>query len=136
MLEVNLFPKKGSGYSDMSADVELVRGKDGSWRVDYWMPKQFHGPPSLSAKGKAKAAAAKAQAGAKARARHAKSAQAAKRSQPKAAVPPVHNPQVHDYWWAVPVAVLSLAILLPILIGLGLWWRNRRIERDYLRSTS
>ena len=46
-LEVFLFPKPGSGWSAMTADVELVKGHDGKWRVDYWMPKRFHGPPSL-----------------------------------------------------------------------------------------
>jgi hypothetical protein len=66
-LEVFLFPKPGSGWSAMTADVELVKGHDGNWRVDYWMPKKFHGPPSLSAaaKAKAKKQAAKAQAAAK-----------------------------------------------------------------------
>ena len=56
-----LFPKPGSGWSAMTADVELVKGHDGKWRVDYWMPKRFHGPPSLSTAAKAQAKA-KAQA--------------------------------------------------------------------------
>ena len=47
-LEVFLFPKPGSGWSAMTADVELVKGHDGNWRVDYWMPKRFHGPPALA----------------------------------------------------------------------------------------
>jgi hypothetical protein len=56
-------PEAGSGWSAMTADIELVKGHDGQWRVDYWMPKRFHGPPSLAkAKptAKAKATAAKA----------------------------------------------------------------------------
>ena len=55
-LEVFLFPKPGSGYSALTADVELVKGHDGRWLVDYWMPKKFHGPPALAkSSGKAKA---------------------------------------------------------------------------------
>ncbi len=52
-LEVFLFPKPGSGWSAMTADVELVKGHDGRWRVDYWMPKRFHGPPAVAATAKA-----------------------------------------------------------------------------------
>src|SRR5207248_4590664 len=37
-LEVYLFPKPGSGYAAVSADVELVKGRRGKWLVDYWMP--------------------------------------------------------------------------------------------------
>jgi hypothetical protein len=43
-LEVMLFPKPRSGYSVASAQTELVRGRDGRWRVDYWMIAKFHGP--------------------------------------------------------------------------------------------
>jgi hypothetical protein len=43
-LEVLLFPKPGSGYSVATADTELVRGRNGRWRVDYWMITKFHGP--------------------------------------------------------------------------------------------
>ncbi|HZE29096.1 MAG TPA: hypothetical protein VE055_03285 [Gaiellaceae bacterium] len=57
-LEVFLFPKPGSGWSAMTADVELEKGQG---RVDYWMPKRFHGPPALSTAAKAQAKA-KAQA--------------------------------------------------------------------------
>ena len=48
-LEVFLFPKPGSGYAAMTADTEVVKGHDGKWRVNYWMPKKFHGPPAIAA---------------------------------------------------------------------------------------
>ena len=51
-LEVLVFPKPGSGYSALTADVELVKGHDGRWLVDYWMPKKFHGPPAVAKAGK------------------------------------------------------------------------------------
>ena len=97
-----LFPKPGSGWSAMTADVELVKGHDGKWRVDYWMPKQFHGPPSLSAaaKAKAKKQAAKAQAAAK------RSRQTVRKTAapppPQAATGP---PKPSNLWWAVPIAL-------------------------------
>lgn len=47
-LEVMLFPKPHSGYAMASADTELVRGRDGRWRVDYWMITKFHGPGSTA----------------------------------------------------------------------------------------
>jgi hypothetical protein len=43
-LEVLLFPRPGSGYSMATVDAEVVRGRDGRWRVDYWMINKFHGP--------------------------------------------------------------------------------------------
>ena len=43
-LEVLLFPKAGSGYSVATAQTEVVRARDGRWRVDYWMITKFHGP--------------------------------------------------------------------------------------------
>src|SRR5215218_7387855 len=61
-LEVFLFPKPGSGWSAMTADVELVKGRDGKWRVDYWMPKKFHGPTAVAAAAKAKKRAAPVEA--------------------------------------------------------------------------
>ena len=39
-----LFPKAGSGYSVATAQAEVVRARDGRWRVDYWMITKFHGP--------------------------------------------------------------------------------------------
>ena len=47
-LEVMLFPKPRSGYSVASAQTELVRGRDGRWRVDYWMLTKVHGPGSAA----------------------------------------------------------------------------------------
>ncbi|HEV8099064.1 MAG TPA: hypothetical protein VGP56_07940 [Gaiellaceae bacterium] len=133
-LEVFLFPKPGSGWSAMTADVELVKGHDGRWRVDYWMPKRFHGPPSLST-------AAKAQAKAKARAGRAK----AKRARPvvrrKAAAPApapapaTAPPRPSRLWWAVPIALLALIVIAPLGIATVIWLRNRRSAREWATRT-
>jgi hypothetical protein len=135
-MEVYLFPKPGSGYSQLTADVELVKGKGGKWLVDYWMPKKFHGPPALSAgqKAQAKAQAAKAKAAAK-RSRKA-TRQAAKA---KAAAAPSHpqsdaqfnQPQQSKLWWLVPLGIVAAFILIPLgMAGRG-WYRNRREARQY-----
>ena len=131
-LEVFLFPKPGSGWSAMTADIELVKGHDGKWRVDYWMPKRFHGPPSLAkakptAKARATAAKAKAQATSH---RAAGKRRAAPAPQPAA----VGTPKPSRAWWIIPIAALSLIVLAPLAIILNFWYRNRRAEQEYLRA--
>jgi hypothetical protein len=120
-LEVFLFPKPGSGYSALTADVELVKGSDRHWRVDYWMPKKFHGPPAVAG-GKAKPPANKP---------------APKRSAPtrSATEETVEPPRASRLWWLLPIGLLSLIVVAPISIALGVWYRNRRAAREYLRST-
>jgi hypothetical protein len=131
-LEVFLFPKPGSGFSAMTADVELVKGHDGRWRVDYWMPKSFHGPPSVAAKAKAKPKPAKHSVPAKAAGK--RSAPVTRRAAPAPA--PVATPKVNRAWWLLPIALLSLIVLAPLGFGLGSWYRNRRARRDYLSGES
>jgi hypothetical protein len=124
-LEVYLFPKPGSGWSAMSADVELVKGRKGRWLVDYWMPKRFHGPPAATHKAKVTAKIL--------RERH-----AAKQNETKsrAAAPVAEAPRVRGAWWALPVGLLALAVLIPLTIGLVVWYRNRKAEKDYFRTHS
>jgi hypothetical protein len=123
-LEVFLFPKPRSGYSAMTADVELVKAKDGRWLVDYWMPKRFHGPPALAAQKTKKADKGK-RAGAKPKART------------RTAEPFVpEQGRARGFWWAVPLGLLSLIVLVPVLIVLFFWYQNRRAQRAYLRSLS
>ena len=125
-LEVFLLPKPGSGWSAMTADVELVRGRDGKWRVDYWMPKRFHGPPSL-AKSKPTAAS---------KVKRARTVPARKAAGKRRAAPPATpgTPEPGRVWWIVPIALLSLIVLVPLSIALSSWHRNRQAERDYLRA--
>jgi len=118
-LEVFLFPQPGSGYRAVTADVELVRGRNGRWLVDYWLPKKFHGPPALSAETRKaeKSAQAKAAAGRR-----------------RAAEPVYERPDPSNAWWAVPLGLLSLIIVVPVTIMLVVWYQNRKAEREYLRS--
>jgi hypothetical protein len=129
-LEVFLFPKPGSGWSAMTADVELTKGHDGQWRVDYWMPKRFHGPPSLSSATKAQAKAKAQAARAKAKTKRARPA-VAKKAAPPAPEPATAPPKPSALWWAVPVALLALIVVAPVAIGIVIWFRNRRAARQW-----
>jgi hypothetical protein len=134
-MEVYLFPKPGSGYSQLTADVELVRGKGGKWLVDYWMPKKFHGPPALSAsaRAKAKAQAAKQEAAAK---RSRKATRQKAKTQAASAPHPqsdaqFNQPQQSKLWWLVPIGIVAAFVLIPLgMAGRG-WYRNRREARQY-----
>ena len=123
-LEVFLFPQPKSGYSAMTADVELVKAKDGRWQVDYWMPKRFHGPPALAAQKTKKANKGK-RAGSKPKGRTRTAAPY---------VPP--QGRAKGLWWAVPIGLLSLIVIVPVLIVFFFWYQDRRARRAYLRSVS
>jgi len=120
-LEVIIFPKPGSGYSVATADVDVIKAKDGRWLVNYFLIKKFHGPPSVakaSTKGQTKAAAAKAK----------------RRSRPVQAEPAVEPPAPDHSWIILPIALLAMALILPIVIGTIVWYRNRRASAAYYRT--
>jgi hypothetical protein len=121
-LEVFVFPKPGSGYSAMTADVELVKQPDGRWLVDYWMPKRFHGPPALSASQLKKVQKDK-------RARDKPTRREAAEEQP------YQPPQQSRAWLALPIALLSLVIIVPLAVVLIYWIQNRRATRAYTESS-
>ena len=130
-LEVFLFPKPNSGWSAMTADVEVVKGKEGRWLVDYWMPKRFHGPPAVSHETKAKARAKKL------REQHAVKAEARTKAETSQASAPTGDAaRTRGAWWALPLGLLGLAILLPLTIGGVIWYRNRKAAQAYFRSAS
>jgi hypothetical protein len=126
-LEVFLFPKPGSGYSALTADVELVKARDGRWLVDYWMPKKFHGPPALAKSGgKSKAKKITRKAAGK---RHAPNK--AKASPPAQATDDYQSPRASHWYWVLPIAILSLIILFPLGFGVVHWRRSRKAAREY-----
>jgi len=124
-LEVFLFPKPGSGYSALTADVELVKGRDGRWLVDYWMPKKFHGPPAL-AKGAKPAKTTRKAAG-----KRQNSPQKAKAAPPAQATSEYRSPHPSRAYWAIPIAILSLILVVPIGLGIVHWNRNRQAAREH-----
>ena len=121
-LEVFVFPKPGSGYSAMTADVELVKQPDGQWLVDYWMPKRFHGPPALAA-----SQLKKVQKDKRARAKPARKEAAEEQ--------PYEPPTQSHAWLALPIALLSLVIVVPLAVVLVYWIQSRRAARAYAEST-
>ena len=130
-LEVFLFPKPNSGWSAMTADVEVVKSKNGRWLVDYWMPKKFHGPPATAAPvSKAKAKAKKLQE------RHAVKKKAKPKPTQASDAATQNSARARGAWWALPLGILGLVIILPLTIGGIVWYRNRRAERAYFRSAT
>jgi hypothetical protein len=121
-LEVFVFPKPGSGYSAMTADVELLKQPDGRWLVDYWMPKRFHGPPALAASQLKKV-------------QRDKRAQAKPTRRQAAEEQPYQPPTQSRAWLALPIALLSLVIVVPLGVVLVYWIQSRRAARSYAEST-
>jgi hypothetical protein len=134
-LEVFLFPKPGSGYSAMTADAEVVKGHDGKWRVNYWMPKKFHGPPAIAAATKHRVRKAIAHTRPRKRPAHTTQAHTTTSAAEPAMPATLEEHRPSKLWWAVPLGVLALLILVPVGAATVIWLRNRRAEREYLRSS-
>jgi len=127
-LEVFVFPKPGSGYSDMTADAEVRRNSDGQWQVNYWMPERFHGPASVSAKSKSTKTPKKVALAAskKASGSHKSAASASADSNPNQSL-------LGGAWLALPIAILSLIVLGPLaLLVIGIIRNRRAAARDAL----
>jgi len=136
-LEVLVFPKPGSGYSVATADVDVVKGHDGNWRVDYWMITKFHGPGTPAP---ADSTSALSEGPPNVHALPGKKNQAVKRrvhrAQAAAASADAASTGTHAgaLWLAVPVGIVGLIVILPLSIGLFVWFRNRRAAAEYERS--
>ena len=135
-VEVVLFPKPRSGYSMATADAELMRNRDGRWLVDYWMIKKFHGPAATAP---ADATSALSEGPPKVHKLPGKGpqAKAAKpKPPPKKAAPetPIGPKPVSRMWLLLPLAILSLIVLVPLGLGAGMWIRNRRAAAELKRS--
>lgn len=122
MVEVLLFPRLGSGERPLAADVELKRDRKGRWRVDYFMPKKYHGVAAASPKRKAKTSG-----------QH----EASRTRKPVArAAPPDYGPhQRSRVWLLLPAALLALIVVTPLVAALAIWQRNRRAQAAFLRRS-
>jgi hypothetical protein len=124
-VEVVVFPRPGSGQRRMAVSAELVKGRKGNWLVDYWMPQQFQGPATVS-----KSAAP---------GKHKQTRSAHGTGQAKKAAPstqPVAGTRRQSrLWWAVPIVILSLIVVVPVSLGLAGWYRDRRAQRAYARES-
>jgi hypothetical protein len=142
-LEVVLFPKPRSGYSMATASAEVQRGRDGRWRVDYWMLEKFHGPAatapadSASALGEGPPNVHKLpgkKEGANTQASRSAAHKAAAPAKRKTAAPEIGPKPLDRKWLILPFAVLSLIIIVPVVVGTSVWIRNRRAEAAFKRS--
>jgi hypothetical protein len=136
-LEVLVFPKPRSGYSLATADVDVVKGRDGQWRVDYWMITKFHGPGAAAPADSTSALSegppnVHSLPGKKNKAvrRGVHRAQAATASADSAST----VTHAGALWLAVPVGIVGLIVILPLSIGAFIWFRNRRAVAEYKRS--
>ena len=51
-----------------------------------------------------------------------------------APAPAAAPPKPSTLWWAVPIALLGLIVFAPLVIGLVIWYRNRRAAREFARA--
>ena len=103
-LKVALFPKRGEDVPAAVFDMQLRavgRGDNRRWLVDSWTPTSYTGVPNGPLLG-------------------------------GSSRPPVeYKSALGASWLFVPLALLSLAVLVPLFVlGRG-WWRDRRAVRRY-----
>jgi hypothetical protein len=133
-LEVLLFPKRGSGYSIATVDADIVRTRDGHWRVDNWMVTKFHGPgatgpsDSASALGEGPPNVHKLPGKQKA-----SKANAAGRPRPRAADDQTGSARLGKTWLLLPAGLLLLALVALLMVGTVVLIRNRRAAAAYKR---
>lgn len=125
-LSVLIFPTPGSGQAPATADVDVIKNHQGRWVVNYFMPNKYHGNP-VPAK---KAAAAHHQKPQSAKERR---AHAASHSQ-KAALPAQPpRPHASRLYWALPLGIFALVILMPLIVFGVNGIRNRRAYNAHTR---
>ena len=134
-LELLMFPEHRSGQL-ATVETDVVRGKDGHWRVNYWLITKLHGPGSAAAAdsasamsegppnvhklpGKKKGQTAGSQREAAAEAAPDRTGQVA---------------QLDAKWLLVPLGIVALALLALLGLGINAWRRNRRSAAAWGRS--
>jgi hypothetical protein len=107
-LDVGLIAKPGSDTVAKAFRIELRRRSAGTpWKVVSWQPMGISGAGNVHSL----------------------------RARLRAAPPPPPQPATLGAWWlAFPVALVSLALLLPLAIWLRAWRVGRQAERAYRAS--
>lgn len=132
-LNVIVFPRRGSGYSLASAHVDLVKGRDKRWRVEYWIFTKFHGPGTAAP---ADSASALSEGPPNVHKLPGKATRQKRHPTRTVAAPASSGRVVHlgGIWWAVPIGLLALIVLGPLTAMTIVFIRNRRAEAQYRRS--
>ncbi len=128
-LEVMLFPERGSGQAPASAQVDVIKTRRGRWLVNYFMPDKYHGNP-VPVKKAHKVVHHQKRLTLKQRRKRA----AAHKKPPNVGPPPPAGNRPGRIWWALPLSILGLIILVPLTLWIYTWIRNRRAYDSYMRS--
>jgi hypothetical protein len=136
-LELLMFPEQRSGQL-ATVETDVVRGRDGRWRVNYWMITKLHGPGSAAAADSASAMSEGPPNVHKLPGKGKKKAQAAATRREAADQQPLDPTggvtHLDAKWLLVPVGLLSLTLLTLVGLGLAAWIRNRRAAAAYSRG--
>lgn len=106
-LKIALFPKKGSGLPAAVFDMQLRAlgtGEKRRWLVESWTPTSYTGVPNGPLLGGG--------------------------SRPPVAYKSPFGPS----WLVLPLGILSLIVVVPLVVMLSGWWRDRRAVRRYEAS--
>jgi len=131
-LELLMFPERRSGQL-ATVETEVVRGKDSRWRVNYWMITKLHGPGSAAA---ADSASAMSEGPPNV---HKLPGKKKKGSRREAASEPAPDPnggveRLSATWLLVPGAIVGVALLALLGLGINAWLRNRREAAAFSRA--
>lgn len=107
-IDLLLQPKPGAKQGPIAFAVELKRAKDGRWLIDSMAPEHIFAPAEPPS-----------------------AAQKAPKPLPKDFKPEYAKGRLSPLWFVIPGALLGLIVLVPLLIALLTWRRNRAIERRY-----
>jgi hypothetical protein len=45
------------------------------------------------------------------------------------------RPRISAIWWAIPIGLLSLIVVVPLTMGIVAWYRDRKAARAYERTS-
>jgi hypothetical protein len=125
-LELLMFPEHRNGQL-ATVETEVVRGRDGHWRVNYWMITKLHGPGSAAAADSTSAMSEGPPNVHKLPGQTKKKKGQAAASQREAAPDPTGGvAHLGATWLLVPLAIVVLAVLALLGLGISAWVRNRR----------
>ena len=130
-LELLMFGKHRSGQL-ATVETDVVRGKDGRWRVNYWMITKLHGPGSAAAADSASAMSEGPPNVHKLPGRK----KAGQREAATEAAPDPNGGVAHlnAAWLLVPGGIVALALLALLALGVKAWLRNRRAAAAFSRA--
>jgi len=133
-LELLMFPEHRNGQL-ATVETDVVRGKDGRWRVNYWMITKLHGPGSAAAADSASAMSEGPPNVHKLPGKKKKATAAQREAASEAAPHPTGGVEHLDArWLLVPGAIVLLAFLALLGLGTRAWHRNRKAAAAWSRA--